>query len=222
MDTDHPTLRTPAAACLIAAPLALTAADLLQLSRSAPFGWTVVMWLAFVLFVPAIFALGHVARSRAPTLGVVAAAVTLVGAMAGASMQVLFRTSAVLESAALSVESRAAVEAALSDHPLLTLTTLVPGILFPLGLIFLGLLLTRHHLGARPATFLLVLGGVLFPMGHAAEVDVALIGGDLVLLVALSWLAREIQRRPELWSPAAYPHAAGETVPAAEPVPARA
>jgi hypothetical protein len=197
---DRPTLRKPAAACLVAAPLALTAADLLQVSGASPFGWTVVMWIAFVIFVPALFALGHVARLRAPTMGVVAAAITVVGAIAGASMQVLFRTAAVLESAPMSGASQHAVEEALSTHPLLGVTTLVPGILFPLGLILLAVVLTRHHVGATPATVLLGLGGVLFPIGHAAGVPVALIGGDLVLLVALSWLALDIQRRPEFWS----------------------
>ncbi len=199
MTTPAPSLRRPACAVLVAAPCLLTLADVLQVVRHASIAWTVVMWAAFVLFVPAVFVLARVLRPAAPRLALVAGSLALVGTMAGAAMQVLFRVVLTLEGAGLDPQVQAAATQALRGSFPLSASTLFPGALFPLGLMLFGAGLAWARRVAVPGALLLVLGGVLFPVGHAAGIAPALIGGDLVLLAALGWIARELAARPELW-----------------------
>jgi uncharacterized membrane protein YgdD (TMEM256/DUF423 family) len=179
---------------LIAAPVLLTAADAMQLTGRFDFAWTVVMWAAFVCFVPAVFALAAMARQGAPGLAVAGGVLALVGAMAGAAMQALFRAIAVLQGAAIDPGARDAALRALNESAPLTVTTLVPGIFFPLGLLVLAIALHRARVVPAWSTGLLALGAVLFPVGHAAGFAPAIIAGDLAILGALAplvpWLLR--------------------------------
>ncbi|HVG43519.1 MAG TPA: hypothetical protein VM890_02280 [Longimicrobium sp.] len=178
--------RLIAAAALVLAPLLLAVADTMQLIPGFEFEFTVVMWISFVLFVPAVLAVAELARGGAPRLALLGGAAALVGTVAGASMQVLFRTRAVLESAALDAATRDAAVGALEKSGPLALSTLVPGILFPLGLLTLGFALYRSRAVPAWSAALVALGGVLFPIGHAVGLAPALIGGDLVLLAGLA------------------------------------
>lgn len=183
-----------AAAALVAAPALLTIADAMQASDQFPFAFTVVLWAAFVCFVPAIFALADLARRGAPALAMAGLASALVGTMAGAAMQVLFRTRAVLEGAAIDPAARAAAMGAIEGSAPLALSTLVPGLFFPIGLLVLAIALHRARAVPVWSAALLGLGAVLFPVGHAAGLVPALIGGDLVLLAALAPIGASLFR----------------------------
>lgn len=196
-------LRRPATLALVAAPLLLTAGDTLgMLTRQETIHWTLLLWLSFVVFVPAVFALAHLVRTRAPRAGLVLGGVALFGTMMGASMQVFFRAGIALQQAS-DAAATAAIEPvaqrAWAPPSLFFMTTVAPGLFFPLGMLGLGIALAVGRQVTRGAALLLCLGAVLFPVGHAVGIPVALIGGDLVLVAALSWIAAEVRRRPELW-----------------------
>jgi hypothetical protein len=195
-----------AALSLIAAPALLTIADAMQTTDRFPFAFTVVLWAAFVCFVPAIFALADMARRGAPALATAGLAAALVGTMAGAAMQVLFRTRAVLESAAIDPAARDAALGAIKGSAPLALSTLVPGIFFPIGLLILAVALYRARAVPMWSAALLGLGAVLFPVGHAVGLAPALVGGDLVLLAALAPIGASLLRGAR--APAAAPAAA--------------
>jgi hypothetical protein len=195
-----------AAAALITAPALLTIADAMQTTDRFPFAFTVVLWAAFVCFVPAIFALADLARRGAPALATAGLASALVGTMAGAAMQVLFRTRAVLEGAAIDPAARAAAMGAIEGSAPLALSTLVPGIFFPIGLLVLAVALYRSRAVPAWSAALLGSGAVLFPVGHAVGLTPALIGGDLVLLAALAPIGASLFRGSG--SPAPAPAAA--------------
>jgi hypothetical protein len=72
----------------------------------------------------------------------------------------------------------------------LRLTTMVPGILFPLGLLLLALGLYRARLLGPAGSLILAAGAILFPLGHAVGITSALIGGDVVLVAAFVLLGR--------------------------------
>jgi hypothetical protein len=80
--------------------------------------------------------------------------------------------------------------ATLHAHRLLTLSTLVPGIFFPIGLLILSAGFMRGRVLPLGSFLTLVLGAVLFPIGHAAGIVPALIVGDLVLLAAFYLCSR--------------------------------
>ena len=192
-------LRRPAALCLVAAPLLLTVGDLAGvLSRRQTIHWTVLLSLAFCVFVPAVFALAHLVRTRAPRAGLLLGSVAFLGAMAGASMQAFFRAALQLQQASSSPVVTAAAERAWGA-PAFFLTTVAPGLLFPLGLLGLGLALVTGRRVPRAPALLLCVGALLFPVGHAVGLSAALIGGDLVLLAALAWIAAVVLGRPGLW-----------------------
>ncbi len=106
----------------------------------------------------------------------------LVGAIAGASMQVFFRTIIILDN-----ENFSDASAALSNNPSLAFTTMVPGILFPLGLILLCIALFIARKQPVWKIILLLLGAIGFPVGHALGYMISLVAGDVLLLSA--WIA---------------------------------
>ena len=167
---------------LIGAALTLLAGDTLQLAATG-FAWTVFLVIAFAAFAAGLLLLPPAFAPQGGAAGLqIGSALAFVGSMAGASMQSMFRAWEVLEQS-----SQAQAVAALRNHRGIFLTTFVPGLLFPLGLLVLAVALYRRA-GAMRA-LVLALGAVLFPIGHAAGVPVALIAGDVVLLVAFVLLA---------------------------------
>jgi hypothetical protein len=68
-----------------------------------------------------------------------------------------------------------------------------------LGLITLGIALFVAR-PVRPwAAILLVIGGLLFPIGRALDVHAAVFSSDAVMAVAYGFLSSEILTRRELW-----------------------
>ncbi len=172
----------------IAAPVLLLAADVSQLAAPTSVAWTLGLWGSFVLFVPIIVSLTGIARAVLPRAALVAGAAALVGAIAGATMQGYFRVLLSLDKVGLAPDVADSVQRALAGNPMLRVTLLVPGILFPIGLLLLSITLWRGRLYPRGRATLLGLGATLFPVGHAAGWAPALIGGDLLLLGALAMI----------------------------------
>lgn len=164
----------------VLAPAFLIAGDTAQLVNSSSVVWTVLLWFAFLFFVPAIIGLAVRLGAAAPRLSFTGGTVALVGTLAGATMQGLFRAIAVLETGGHAEAARF-----LGTQPVLAFTTLMPGIFFPIGLLILAAALWRAR-APRWLAATLAVGAILFPVGHAAGVAWALIGGDVVLLAAFA------------------------------------
>jgi len=113
--------------CSIIAPLVMLAADLLQIG-GLRFEFTIVSWLTFVFFVPAIFGLTYLIAGYGSRLALLGGASAFFGAMAGASMQVLFRVWAVLAAK----DSPQTIELLRGSGKLIATTQMI-GIFFPLG-----------------------------------------------------------------------------------------
>lgn len=173
--------------CLIAAPALLLVADVMQINGRFDFEWTVVMWISFVLFVPAVLGIVHLLRNRADYCGLLGGALVVIGAMAGAGMMTIFRLNAVLKAGG-EREFAQLIASAFKANPALPFSIFTPGPLFPLGFIVLAVGLYQARIFSLWMSLVLALGGVLFPVGHAVGVKAALIGGDLLLLGALAWL----------------------------------
>ena len=176
-----------ARSCAFAAPLFLLAGDAAQLINPDRLLWTVLLWVAFVLFVPAVIGLEAVIHRRAPILALTGGALALIGAIAGATMQAFFRAVIVLRNGGLSD-----AVTTLRQESAIALTTLMPGIFFPVGLLILAIGLWRSRVAPAWMAAVLAAGAVLFPIGHAAGFRPALILGDVVLLVAFAGVAARI------------------------------
>lgn len=182
----------------VLAPLLLLVGDCLAIANMNSIWWTLLLWLSFACFVPAL-AGTVVALSRSkPVLAAVAGVVVLIGTMAGAGMQAYFRTGIVLENA-----GHEAAVSFLRSQRVMLLTSQVPGICFPIGLLLLSFGVWRSRLAPAWVSATLALGAVLFPVGHAARVSWALVGGDVVLAVAFAALAMHMMRGAEAVPPRA-------------------
>jgi hypothetical protein len=189
----HPFMRI-AGICAILAPLTLLAGDLVLIIDERRFEWTIVLWLSFVLFVPAIFGLTYIAFGGRNKLALVGGASAFFGAMAGASMQVLFRVYAVLEEAG----AGQAIELLQKTMKLIATTQMI-GIFFPIGLILLSISLYRNRIFKPLVPLLLTIGAILFPIGRIGGFAIAVIGSGLVLIAAFGLIGWQILSYSELW-----------------------
>ena len=176
-----------AAVCAILAPLILLAGDLVLIIGKRRFEWTIILWLSFVLFVPAIFGLTFVAFDRGNKLAVVGGACAFFGAMAGASMQVLFRVYAVLEEAG----NAKAIELLQKTMKLIATTQMI-GIFFPVGLILLSISIYSNRTFNRLIPLLLAIGAILFPIGRIGGFAIAVSGSGMVLIAAFGLIGWQI------------------------------
>ncbi|MDQ4120174.1 MAG: hypothetical protein M3209_01745 [Acidobacteriota bacterium] len=148
--------------CSLLAPLVLIVADLLLIVGEMMFEWTIGLWLAFVLFVPAILGLSVVlfnAGSR--RLALIGGASAFFGAMAGAGMQVLFRVYAVLSEHG----AEQAIELLRGTFKLIASTQMI-GLFFPIGLILLAVGIYQSRIFNPTISFLPIAGAIFFPVGR--------------------------------------------------------
>jgi hypothetical protein len=176
--------------CAFLAPLLLLIGDTIAVTNFLNISWTLLLWLSFLCFIPALAGLAIAVQQRAPLLGLIGGIVVLIGTMAGAGMQAYFRTFILLQ-----LGGQDSAIAFLRTQSVMPLTTQVPGIAFPVGLLILAAGIWRSGIGPGWVAGVLALGAVLFPIGHAVRVSWALLGGDLVLLVAFAAIAQRIFSR---------------------------
>ena len=165
--------------CAMLAPLPLLAGDVMQIVGGMGFEWTIALWIAFALFVPAVFGLTYLVARGGSRLGLWGGAAAFVGCMAGAAMQTLFRVWAVLGEAG----SPQTVELLRGSRKLIVSTQMI-GLFFPLGLLVLAASIYRSRAASPIVALVLAAGAVLFPVGRIAGSAFALVGGDLLLLAA--------------------------------------
>jgi hypothetical protein len=175
-----------AGVCAILAPLTMLAADLLNVG-GLKFEFTLVLWLAFVFFVPAIFGITYLAASRGSRLAIFGGASAFFGAMAGASMQVLFRVYAVLEEK----NAASAIELLQNTFKLIATTQMI-GLTYPLGLIILAFCLFQKRAVAPIVAILLAAGALMFPLGRIGGFWWAVLGSDILLLAAFGLIGRRM------------------------------
>jgi hypothetical protein len=173
--------------CAFLAPLFLLIGDTIAVINFRSISWTLLLWLSFLCFVPALAGLAIAVQQRAPLLGLIGGIVVLIGTMAGAGMQACFRTFILLQHG-----GQDSAVAFLRTQSVMPITTQMPGLGFPVGLLILAAGIWRSRIAPAWVAGVLALGAVLFPIGHAIRVSWALIGGDLVLLVAFGAIAQRI------------------------------
>ena len=182
----HPFIRI-AAICAILAPLVLLAGDLLLIIGERRFEWTIILWLSFVLFVPAVIGLTYIAYDSGNKLALIGGTSAFFGAMAGAGMQVLFRVYAVLDEAGAGQSTEL-----LQKTMKLIATTQMIGIFFPIGLILLSISLYSNRIFNRLIPLLLTIGAILFPIGRIAGFVFAVIGSGMFLTAAFGLIGWHI------------------------------
>ena len=182
----HPFMRI-AAICAILAPLTMLAGDALLIFGGRRFEFTLALFLSFVFFVPAILGITNLAYGAGSRLAIIAGASAFFGAMAGASMQVLFRVYAVFEEAGATQP----VELLQNTFKLIATTQMI-GIFFPIGLILLAICLYRQRVFAPFISLLLIAGAIAFPVGRIGVFAVAVFSSGILLAAAFGLIGWKI------------------------------
>jgi len=193
--------------CLVAAPLALLAADLESIVFGNAFARFALGKLAFALFVPAALALVHVLSRRADRTGLVGGSLALLGAVGGATIFTLAAVEDALDAAALDATSAAAIAEAMNAGAIRDIAIFypIPGIAFPIGHLVLAIGLLRVRVVSPVVPVVHAIGALLFPLGRIASIDAAILGSDIAMAVALgalgvrvlAWSADEWRSLPE-------------------------
>jgi hypothetical protein len=160
-------------------------ADILWFGNGVLLTGTVFRQIGYVLFIPAVFGMLYLAPSK---VGVVAMWLCLLGIGGGIAIVALYRVGAGAEVGQSGLPLF--VEQAFSASPGLGISIFIPGILFPLGQVVLGLAFWRERSRQRLLTFLFITIGILFFMGNALEIKIALFVSDVLMIIVYGWLAR--------------------------------
>ncbi len=174
----------------------LPEASALSQTRIAVTGVIAVVFM--VLMVAGVFGITQILRARADWLGLLGGASVLIGQIAGVRIGVLVQLMALSESGVTDIPANLNV-LLLQSAPSVWSSIFQVGIFFPLGLIMLGIAL----IWARPVSWLfgllLIIGGVLFPVGRALGMDLAVIACNIILAAAFGLIGWQILTRPEIW-----------------------
>ena len=195
--------RKGAAACLLAAPLLMLAGDALRIWAGAEHAWLVTFKLAFALFVGAALAVTRLTRERADRLGIVGAALAVVGCLAGSGILTAHAVLAPVETAGLEEPARQAIEAAMRTAGVggYVLLYPLPGLAFPAGFLVLAYALLRSRAVSRAAAASLALGALLFPVGRIGGVEWAVLGSGIGMSFGMARVAlRVLGTRSAEWS----------------------
>ena len=182
-------LLTIAAVCAFAGPILILISDIFRIATGRMFEWSIILWLAFVVMIPAVIGLTWSLAAAGSRLAYPAGAFAFFGLMAGASMQVLFRVYAVL----VEQGSMQTVEQLRSTFKLVASTQMI-GLAWPLGLLLLAV---SYYLVRRSLVvpLLLVAGAISFPIGRIAGSEIAVIISGLTFIVAFGIVGKQLWER---------------------------
>ena len=154
--------------------------------------------LHMLCLVASVIAIVQILRHRADRIGLTGGALTLMGWAAGIRIMGLGQLESMFNSGIGGVAPdtlRKMFEAA----PIVWVSIVPVGILFPSGLITLGLTLLTMGPLPRWIGATLALGAVLFPIGRIGQLTWAVVSCDLVLGLVFCSIAWQILTRPTLW-----------------------
>jgi hypothetical protein len=142
--------------------------------------------LTMVLLVGVVFGIVAMVRTRAALAGAILA---IAGWTAGCRIMALGQLDALLKTGVTGVPADT-LDRMFQAAPIVWLSIVPMGLLYPVGLITLGVTLLVSARERRWLGALLVLGGVLFPLGRAVQLEWAISSCDLVLgatFLLLAW-----------------------------------
>jgi hypothetical protein len=149
------------------------------------------------LHVGALIALTQLLRMDADRLALTGAALSTLGIVVGARIIALWQLSLVADPGRLTEGS---VALKLQETAPIVWVSVVPiGLMYPIGMVLLGVALLRSRAVPRWIGVLFVAGAVLFPIGRAVGVPAAIIGSDLCLGIGYAALCRMVLREREVW-----------------------
>lgn len=160
-------------AVFLLAPLTGLAGSLLWITNKYEAIWPNIMWASFILFIPVCYRLSQMLKPVVPKLTTWAASLNLIGCVGAAGHMNLFRFNAVLPYHGSRYFADVLMQAA--DKNFIAPFTYLPGLMFPVSYVLLGVAVIKSKALSVLIGTLLIAFGVLFWMGNAGESDIALV-----------------------------------------------
>lgn len=179
-------LRIAAVAAFLAPPILLLS-DLMHIFVGYDFQWTIGLWVAMLLMIPAVIGLTYMAASRGSGLAIPAGCFAFFGLVAGASMQVLFRVHAVLDE-----QGQTQAVAALRQTFKLIASTQMIGLAWPIGLLLFAIASLRAWPGNYLLPALFLIGAISFPVGRIGFVQPAVLLSGAVFVVLFAIIGKKL------------------------------
>ena len=154
--------------------------------------------LHMLCLVASVIAIVQLLRHRADRIGLVGGALTVIGWSAGIRIMALGQVESMLQSGIGGVAPDT-LGKMFEAAPVVWVSIVPVGILFPSGLTTLGLTLLAVGPLPRWIGAAMVLGAVLFPIGRIGQLTWAVVSCDLVLGLVFAVVAWHILTRPALW-----------------------
>jgi hypothetical protein len=124
---------------------------------------------------------------------------TLMGWTVGARILALVQLERVLQGGVTGVPEDA-IQRMFTAAPMVWASIIPVGLMYPIGLLILGVTLFVARPVDRWIGALLAIGGVLFPLGRAVHLPWAWWSSDLLLAAAFALLGWQVLARPALWA----------------------
>jgi hypothetical protein len=180
---------------MMAAPFVQLLADILWFGNGMVLTGTVFRQISYVLFIPAVLGAAYLAPSKITSI--VATCLCLLGIGGGIAIVALYRIGAGSEIGHTGLPLF--VEQAFAANPGIGVSIFIPGILFPLGHLVFSLAFLKGESMQRLLSILFFATGVLFFMGNALEIKVALFIADLLMIIVYAWMAQKNIKQTESW-----------------------
>jgi hypothetical protein len=175
---------------MLTAPIVQLIADILWFGNGVILIGTVFRQISYTLFIPAVLGAANLAPSK--TVGAIAMWLCLFGIGGGIAIVALYRIGSAADVSHSGLPHF--VEEAFTKNPAIGLSIFIPGILFPLGHVVFSIAFLK---GSRPhlLSIIFLASGILFFMGNALEITVALFTSDLLMTIVYSWMAKKNMRQ---------------------------
>jgi hypothetical protein len=173
--------------CAFGGPILMVIGDLMHIFAGFDFVWTIVMWSAMMMMIPATIGFTYLVAKGGGSLALVGGILAYFGLLAGASMQVLFRVYAVLSEAG----STATIRQLGSTFKLVASTQII-GIAWPVGLLILSLICFRVRSISSIVPIVLIIGAITFPIGRIGDQGWAVILSGVTFVIGYGMLAQRL------------------------------
>ncbi|MGE0000111.1 MAG: hypothetical protein AB7L17_15680 [Ilumatobacteraceae bacterium] len=146
-------------------------------------GGAIQVW-SMIAFAIAIVGLARLAEHEAPRAALAVTVVGLAGTAAGVGYGIDSIQAALFGTESIQDTSSAAAPLALQ----------LPGIMFPLSLVLLGVMLSRARIVPASLGYGLAVGAVLFPASRIPDIEAVAVASDLIVLAAMCGIAARLSR----------------------------
>lgn len=184
--------RNAAAICLLTAPVFLLLFDFLNRIDAYSFAAYFLAEITVGLLLFSVLAIMQILRPKAEKAGYIGGAIALLGTLKGTTIFAINYLNAELVRSGLDAATMQTYLAAAEGIFEKILWFALPGPLFPLGLLILGIILLIKNSVSRIASIALIFSAILFPVGRFSGIFGFVLTSDILLLISFGYTGWQV------------------------------